>query len=535
VALVEGVMAGGECDDSGERGLTWRGRSLGAAAGGDDYGAAAGGRASAAGGDGCRTATAVEPQQAASVTVATTAMAVVALPTSPAPAAAGSPRVVVVEIPDDDVPPPGWDQWASPPASAPEASAGALVARGDVGATLGGPTDGAGASSSHAGPAARQEQENVGVPPAHFVEAQAEQGLWQELHDHDASLNRALNEALRIHSGPAWRVFQVSRVSLSSAIPPPALFHIRAFPDARSSRLACWRQELERRARERYDALDRLDADLHWYRGQYEALDALVEALWSPDRWLAYRAEALMDLPPEQGAQAVGGASAVERVRMALVERDAALHKAHEDLEGAHSVAAAWEAEVVTARAQCQRDCAALQEAGGLKTALADKAAALTAAEEQLRRERAARQEAEGQLQQERAALVEARAALERERMAREEALGQLQQDRASLEGVQATLKQREDDVLKLKEELVQISISHEDLRQSLEEQEATVLNLQYQVEEARQSLEGEKKHVEGEFAFARFSLVDLFFLGSAPNFVSLCSWLSGLRTALGT
>jgi hypothetical protein len=27
------------------------------------------------------------------------------------------------------------------------------------------------------------------------------------------------------------------------------------------------RQELERRARERYDTLDRFDADLHWYRG----------------------------------------------------------------------------------------------------------------------------------------------------------------------------------------------------------------------------------------------------------------------------
>jgi hypothetical protein len=26
---------------------------------------------------------------------------------------------------------------------------------------------------------------------------------------HNASLNRALNEALRIHGGPAWRVFQV--------------------------------------------------------------------------------------------------------------------------------------------------------------------------------------------------------------------------------------------------------------------------------------------------------------------------------------
>jgi hypothetical protein len=36
--------------------------------------------------------------------------------------------------------------------------------------------------------------------------------------------------------------------------------------------------------------------------GQYEALEALVEALRSPDRWLAYRAEALLDSPPEQGA-----------------------------------------------------------------------------------------------------------------------------------------------------------------------------------------------------------------------------------------
>jgi hypothetical protein len=98
---------------------------------------------------------------------------------------------------------------------------------------------------------------------------------------------------------------------------------------------------LERWARERYDTLDRLDADLHWYRGQYEALDALVEALRSPDRWLAYTAEALLDLPPEQDAQAVGGASAVERVKTVLVERDDALRRAREDLAGARSVAAA--------------------------------------------------------------------------------------------------------------------------------------------------------------------------------------------------
>jgi hypothetical protein len=174
------------------------------------------------------------------------------------------------------------------------------VVRDDDGAALGGPADGAEASSSHVRPAARPEQERecAGAPPAHFVKAQAEQGLWQEIHDHGASLNRALNEALRIHSGPAWRVFQVSWISSDFAA-PPALFRVCAFPDSCSSRLARWRQDLERRARERYDALDHLDADLHWYRGQYEALDALVEALRSPDRWLAYRAEALLDLPPE--------------------------------------------------------------------------------------------------------------------------------------------------------------------------------------------------------------------------------------------
>jgi hypothetical protein len=80
-----------------------------------------------------QSATVAEPQQAASVMAATTAVAVAAPPTSPVPAAAGSSRAAVVEIPDDDVLPPGWDQWASPPASAPEASVGALVARATSG------------------------------------------------------------------------------------------------------------------------------------------------------------------------------------------------------------------------------------------------------------------------------------------------------------------------------------------------------------------------------------------------------------------
>jgi hypothetical protein len=83
------------------------------------------------------------------------------------------------------------------PASAPEPSAGALVVWDDGGVALGCPSGGAGASSSCAtlptsgGPAAHPEQkrERAGGPPPHFVEAQAEQELWQELRDHGASLN----------------------------------------------------------------------------------------------------------------------------------------------------------------------------------------------------------------------------------------------------------------------------------------------------------------------------------------------------------
>jgi hypothetical protein len=99
------------------------------------------------------------------VTTATTATSVAAPSTASAPAAVSSPRAAVVEVPDDDVPLLGWDQWASLPASAPEASVGALVVRDDSGAALGCPADGAGASSSRpalptsGGLAARPEQE----------------------------------------------------------------------------------------------------------------------------------------------------------------------------------------------------------------------------------------------------------------------------------------------------------------------------------------------------------------------------------------
>jgi hypothetical protein len=60
---------------------------------------------------------------------------------------------------------------------------------------------------------------------------------------------------------------------------------------------------VERRAQERYDTLDRFDAELNWYRGQYNALDVLVEALRTPDRWMVYRAEALCHTRFPEGNQ----------------------------------------------------------------------------------------------------------------------------------------------------------------------------------------------------------------------------------------
>jgi hypothetical protein len=71
----------------------------------------------------------------------------------------------------------------------------------------GGRGHGAEASSSRAGRSTPGEG-RVGDPPA-FADAQGEQELWGELRNHGAALDRALNEALRIHGGPAWRVFQV--------------------------------------------------------------------------------------------------------------------------------------------------------------------------------------------------------------------------------------------------------------------------------------------------------------------------------------
>jgi hypothetical protein len=120
------------------------------------------------------------------------------------------------------------------------------------------PTHGAEASSSRAGLPApdatvarlEQEREPASAPPAHFNEAQAEQALWQEFRDHDASFNNVLNEALRIHAGPAWQIFRV-RVLIVEFEVFPCRFCAHSLPDFAFSHTLfavdrSWRAGLER-------------------------------------------------------------------------------------------------------------------------------------------------------------------------------------------------------------------------------------------------------------------------------------------------
>jgi chromosome segregation ATPase len=193
---------------------------------------------------------------------------------------------------------------------------------------------------------------------------------------------------------------------------------------------------LEGRAREKYGHLDRLSSERNWYRDQYDALYALVEALRTDNGWLEYQLQAMRDELLEQDAQAVEDASAVAKVRTTVLERDEALRKAREDTTAMRTVAAEWETEVASIHAQLEQDRATLEgarswqnqaeerakEAEQLRTSLADKTASLAMTEDQLQQERDARQQAEAQLQQERVGLAEAQAALERERLVREEA-----------------------------------------------------------------------------------------------------------------
>jgi hypothetical protein len=178
-------------------------------------------------------------------------------------------------------------------------------------------------------------------------------------------------------------------------------------------------------------------------------------------------------------------------------------------MEKVHAVASDWEAEVGTVRsenwelhtwlqeAQAQQSRAEEkartaeqkpQEADELMAALDAKVAALATAEDQLRQERAARQGAEGQLQQEWTALADTRSVLEREHVAHETA--------------QKSLAERDADVSRLDGELIALSIANADQELSLKERGATIVSLQQAVEAEHCALEVEKKQVEGRSPF---------------------------------
>jgi hypothetical protein len=202
---------------------------------------------------------------------------------------------------------------------------------------------GAEASSSRASPSALGEG-RVDEPPA-SADAQEEQQLWGELRDHDAALNRALNEALRIHCGPVWRVFQVTHCCLLSSI---SSFSCLFLAVRCLLVLIRWRQELKHRARDKYGAFYRMSAELYQLREQRDAFNALAEALGTQEGWLSYQAEALRDQLLEHKGQVAARPPALERICTALIDRDEAPQQARGVVEKVRAVASDWEAEVRT-------------------------------------------------------------------------------------------------------------------------------------------------------------------------------------------
>jgi chromosome segregation ATPase len=160
-------------------------------------------------------------------------------------------------------------------------------------------------------------------------------------------------------------------------------------------------RSIRHRARERYDHLDQLSSERNWYRDQYDTLYALIEALRTDNGWLEYRLQVVRDELLERGVWTVEGGSAVDQVRVALLEREEALLKAREDLAAMRTVAAEWETEVASTHAHLQQDRATLEgarswqsqaeekakEAEQLRVELAEKATALATTEGQLQQE----------------------------------------------------------------------------------------------------------------------------------------------------
>jgi chromosome segregation ATPase len=93
-----------------------------------------------------------------------------------------------------------------------------------------------------------------------------------------------------------------------------------------------------------------MSAEVRQLRERCDAFDALADALRTPDSWLSYRAEALRDQLQESERQAAARPSTLERVCMALIDRDEALRQVRGDLERMRSLATNWDAEVAAIR-----------------------------------------------------------------------------------------------------------------------------------------------------------------------------------------
>jgi chromosome segregation ATPase len=144
----------------------------------------------------------------------------------------------------------------------------------------------------------------------------------------------------------------------------------------RSLASVCWRQELEHRARDKYDAFDQMSAELRQLRERCNAFNTLADGLGTPDSWLSYWAEALRDQLQECERQDAARPSSLERVCTALIDRDEALQRARSDLERMRTLASNWEAEVTTVRADNQEVRAWLLEAHAQRSQAEERARA---------------------------------------------------------------------------------------------------------------------------------------------------------------
>jgi hypothetical protein len=106
-------------------------------------------------------------------------------------------------------------------------------------------------------------------------------------------------------------------------------------------------------------------------------LDALADALRTPDGWLSYRAMALRDQLHESARQDPAHHSSLERVCTALIDRDEALQRARADLENTRTLAANWEAEVANVHSDNRGLHSLLQEAQAQQRQAEERARAL--------------------------------------------------------------------------------------------------------------------------------------------------------------